>query len=414
MAEPPSSPSIDKQTLQSYADQLRDILENLSPGNAQSAKEKLEAIPKELRGWEFEYAMDRIAQTKINGDSSITPNGIGKAAPPKPKRTRGYLHPKGHQVVFACADGTLHVTDRLLKEKEFSVEDPWKESLTSVAFSQSGNFCVAGTMKGHMTIYQTEDWSVLSKVDPTKDELFIAAVESSKKEKESRADDDEFRKKLEEALENAGPRAAIANLAISPDGKRILFHRTKFAFLWDVSSEKCVAQLENVGFMEPGPLQFSSDGSIAYTAGLMPIHLYDAINGNQIKEFVHATQPLHLSLSADRRWMASGTRGNITRDFRIFDATTGKQVFSTGQQKEAITGIAFLGRSDRVAALEKAGRLRIYHAPTGVVMLEIQLQGASGQLQVSEDGNILLWTRLNGQVYETEYIEIKRTEEGTE
>ncbi len=150
-------------------------------------------------------------------------------------------------------------------------------------------------MKGHMTIYQTEDWSVLSKVDPTKDELFIAAVESSKKEKESRADDDEFRKKLEEALENAGPRAAIANLAISPDGKRILFHRTKFAFLWDVSSEKCVAQLENVGFMEPGPLQFSSDGSIAYTAGLMPIHLYDAINGNQIKEFVHATHPLHLS-----------------------------------------------------------------------------------------------------------------------
>ncbi len=47
-------------------------------------------------------------------------------------------------------------------------------------------------------------------------------------------------------------------------------------------------------------------------------------------------------------------------------------------------------------------------------MLEIQLQGASGQLQVSEDGNILLWTRLNGQVYETEYIEIKRTEKGTE
>ncbi len=52
--------------------------------------------------------------------------------------------------------------------------------------------------------------------------------------------------------------------------------------------------------------------------------------------------------------MASGTRGNVTRDFRIFDATTGKQVFSTGQQKEAITGIAFLGTSDRVAALEKA------------------------------------------------------------
>ncbi len=71
-------------------------------------------------------------------------------------------------------------------------------------------------MKGHMTIYQTEDWSVLSKVDPTKDELFIAAVESSKKEKESRADDDEFRKKLEEALENAGPRAAIANWQSAP------------------------------------------------------------------------------------------------------------------------------------------------------------------------------------------------------
>ncbi len=68
--------------------------------------------------------------TKINLSDS---NGIRKAAPPNRNELEATSIQKASSCLRMCR-WNLHVTDRLLKEKEFSVEDPWKESLTSVAF----------------------------------------------------------------------------------------------------------------------------------------------------------------------------------------------------------------------------------------------------------------------------------------
>ncbi len=45
-------------------------------------KREIRSHPKELRGWEFDYALDRIVQARNHQDKPTDSNGIRKAAPP--------------------------------------------------------------------------------------------------------------------------------------------------------------------------------------------------------------------------------------------------------------------------------------------------------------------------------------------
>jgi WD40 repeat protein len=149
-------------------------------------------------------------------------------------------------------------------------------------------------------------------------------------------------------------RSLVSAIDFSPDGARLAVAAFDGVTVWDVQSRTSVAWGERA----PGALAvaFSPNGQWLATAeNDRTVRLRDAATGREVRRFVGtALRVSVLCFSPD------GTRlvtGGPDRTVRVWDVETGRELLSLPGVTEAVTGLAWDGKSGRIYALDHAVRL---------------------------------------------------------
>jgi RNA polymerase sigma factor (sigma-70 family) len=155
-----------------------------------------------------------------------------------------------------------------------------------------------------------------------------------------------------------GPRAWIACLAISPDGRILAAadscetHSVHKVYLWDLVTGKEMAQLESKSVIQS--IAFSTDARLLAVAGQGPwLELWEVQSGKKTRQ-MQWTEPRRewyttqghtnrLAFSNDTRLLAAGGSGKRPEDhaIRVWDVVTGQEVCRFAGHPSAVTQLAF-------------------------------------------------------------------------
>jgi WD40 repeat protein/tRNA A-37 threonylcarbamoyl transferase component Bud32 len=178
-------------------------------------------------------------------------------------------------------------------------------------------------------------------------------------------------------LTMSGHAGKVRSVAFSPDGKRIISGSEDKTFkIWDVSIGKCIRTSEK---------QVSGIASVAY--------------------------------SPDGRWLASGSMSAIDRqgdlrptDIKIWDASSGAEIWKFEGQLDAVASVAFSPDSRRLAAAGPDQTVMVWNVDTG--RKTVTMRGHSSKIQgvsfspdqegrhlasASIDGTIRVWDSVTGK-----------------
>jgi WD40 repeat protein/tRNA A-37 threonylcarbamoyl transferase component Bud32 len=213
----------------------------------------------------------------------------------------------------------------------------------------------------------------------------------------------------------------FVSVALSPDGQRLVTVRGdpyksaesagSVVKVWDVTTGRELLVFGRHTGISPVP-KFSSDGRKLATAGGNPIapgafgvvKIYDVTAGLTLRG--HTDRILRLAFSADEQRLASAS---ADKTVKIWDATTGVQLFHLPGHTGVIHDIAFRSDGQRLASASADKTLKIWDLKTGKT--EHTLSGhaapvlcvafrADGQRLASgsEDGTVKLWDAAGQEV----------------
>lgn len=178
----------------------------------------------------------------------------------------------------------------------------------------------------------------------------------------------------------------VRSLAFSPDGARLATGALEIT-VWQVETGEAVAILE--GHTSPVlSLAFSPDGAqIVSTAADRSVRLWDAVTGEQQRQFALGGAGLHVAFSPDgQRVAAQGER-----IVRLWNAATGAEI-ATLEHGGLVLGMAFHPRGDQIATAAVDGAVRVWDAATGALLATLLPPNSTAQpmaLAYSLDGSVL-------------------------
>src|SRR5262249_52759764 len=138
----------------------------------------------------------------------------------------------------------------------------------------------------------------------------------------------------------------IYSLAFTPDGKTLAGSTlVKGPSLWDVSSGKKIAQLEEDG-ANPGvhraglhSLDFSRDGRLLASTYGKSVILWDVAARREVRRLETYDEAMHTAVfSPDGKWLASG---GADQPIRLWDVMTGRELRQFKGHKAAVTSLIF-------------------------------------------------------------------------
>ncbi len=338
-----------------YAQQMKACQAAHEKGDAAGAAENLSKTAEHLRGWEHQF----MSQLIVDSHPDHSPGSLRMETAPTPGVPYRFatLDPQNKRLAYACGDGSIRICSLKRGEENATprvVQNPHIGMLFSAAFTQDGRFFAAGDERGNVAVFDARTWE-------------------------------------ETALLQDGD-VPVRDLAISPDGLRVISEHRDGMMFWDVKKRSKIAKLvKRYTFLYPGSVQFLPKGDLAVVGGFYEVKVFDAATGQFVREMMHQPYAMSLSVSHDGTLVASGTRGSLPRSVAVFEIATGRQVFEASTHRKGISGVAFAPEDDRALSSSADGTLRFWHVSTGVEVFRINIGHPFGDVAFTNDRQLLTW-----------------------
>ena len=151
----------------------------------------------------------------------------------------------------------------------------------------------------------------------------------------------------------------VRAIGFSRDGRLIATGSRDTVMLWDASIGQSVGQLRHSRPIDL--IRFSEDGRLAVAAN-NTVRLWTLIDRQPIGEEIRQTNPIYqLTFSADSRWVAWGSSGNI---FGVIDARTGALATPMLRRPDQVVDVAFSADGQHLASLELGGHIQLWRTGT--------------------------------------------------
>jgi WD40 repeat protein len=336
-----------------YAAAIAQAQADLNAGRVAEAVKRLEATDTKRRRFENEYL---LARAKAAKDQKAAPDLVHTLAAPKVDHRYAVLNEVDRQLAFICRDGKLRVYDLNSPAGEpRTVSHGEGGAIWSGAFSNDGKTFVSGNEAGEVVIWDAKNWKVRHAV-------------------------------------TLGPKWAVRELAVAPDGATFVAESEKTLELWSLAGDK-PKKVNDVGerYTFGEGLAFSPKGDLVATGGMFDILLHDTKTGAETKSMRHASYTMGLEFSPDGKRIASAPRGNVNKFLSVFDIDQGKSLFVAGPFPDYVAGLAFTPDGERVIATGPSKSLRLFDAATGEVVLALPRPDHTAKPAVSRDGRLVGW-----------------------
>lgn len=352
--------------VRAYADMIRSAFEATQQSQWEKASDLLSATDPDLRSWEYVMLRKLIAEKEAQKGPYYLP--VRRAPHPGMMFHCAAFDPENKQLAFGYGDGKIQIFSLDRAEENGTMPHiiplPDGKQVWMIAFSRDGNYMVCGNEKGQTFVWQTSSWS------------HIATF----------AEGD----------------LPVRDVAISPDGSKIVSEHRSGMLLWDRTTERKIARLaQRYMFMYGGSVAFGTKGDVISVGGMSDVRIFDATTGAPVRQMEHAHYTMHVAMSAEGRYVASGTRGSFPKSVAMFDVSTGKQLFEVSKHEHGISDVVFSHDGKRVVSASADRTMRFWHIPTGEEVFRIQMGSTFGDLNVSNDGTILTWSTNRGVQYFT-------------
>lgn len=190
------------------------------------------------------------------------------------------------------------------------------------------------------------------------------------------------------------------SLAIAPDGKRVASsHDAGGVCVWDLETASPLLKFSSK-VPRINRVQFSSDGTMAYTAGAAAavIEVWNSVTGERVKDLqLPQGSQTCMVLKPDTQRIAYGTaNGRIM----VIEAGSGKLVWSAHGHSAAVSQVAWSPDGERLASCGRDGSLRVWDAFFGYELLLIRGLFSEGfALAWSRDGTYLAVSGRSGRIW---------------
>jgi len=363
------------------------------------ARERLEAVPPDLRRWEWHY-LTRQYQGGIFTLNGHTGWVMGVA-----------FSPDGTRLATGSADQTARLWDARTAQflLELKGHTGW---VTSVAFSPDGTRLATASSDKTARLWDARTGQLLREFKGHTEGLSNVAFSPDGTRLATASGDDTVRlwdaRTGQQLLECKGHTTLIVmSVTFSPDGTRLAaaLGFTGRVRLWDARTGQLL--LECKGPCQVWDVAFSPDGTRLATANQdQTVRLWDARTGQLLRECKgHADIVWSVSFNPDGTRLVTASQDGTAR---VWDARTGQQLLECKGHADGVLRVAFSPDGTRVATASKDKTARLWDARTGQPLLECR--GHTGYAMgvafsadgtrlatASDDGTARLWDARTGE-----------------
>jgi len=325
------------------------------------ARERLEAVPPDLRRWEWHY-LTRQYQGGIFTLNGHTGWVMGVA-----------FSPDGTRLATGSADQTARLWDARTAQflLELKGHTGW---VTSVAFSPDGTRLATASSDKTARLWDARTGQLLREFKGHTEGLSNVAFSPDGTRLATASGDDTVRlwdaRTGQQLLECKGHTTLIVmSVTFSPDGTRLAaaLGFTGRVRLWDARTGQLL--LECKGPCQVWDVAFSPDGTRLATANQdQTVRLWDARTGQLLRECKgHADIVWSVSFNPDGTRLVTASQDGTAR---VWDARTGQQLLECKGHADGVLRVAFSPDGTRVATASKDKTARLWDARTGQPLLE--------------------------------------------
>jgi WD40 repeat protein/serine/threonine protein kinase len=184
------------------------------------------------------------------------------------------------------------------------------------------------------------------------------------------------------------------SLAVSSDGTRIVSGRVAWdgqgkplpavVQVWDAASGRIVRTIETGGIS----VAISTDGKrIVFPEDRM-VKVQDARTGKDLLSLEgHIAGVSSVTISADGKRIVTGSEDGT---MKVWNADTGKEILSLQAHTSNVSSVAISGDGTRLASRSYGGEVKVWNATTGKDLLTLAKHIGLSSLAISPDGNRII------------------------